>query len=374
MIGDDLCFSSNMSRKESLNIDKTTDIHIRKLIPIVTPAQVISEYKLSNDNVDFVLKNREEVRAILNGKDDRLLCIIGPCSIHDPKAAIDYAKRLAKLSLELKDELLIIMRVYFEKPRTTIGWKGLINDPDLNGNYDLAKGVRVARKLLLDILDNHLGIATEFLDPITPQYTADTVSWGAIGARTTESPVHRQLVSGLSMPVGFKNTVSGSLKAAVDACVAAKITHTFFSVNVDGQLVSAETDGNPDVHIILRGSADGPNYQPEFVDQALVEARLSDAPNATKHGVIIDAAHGNSDKNEIKEAVVIREIAERIASGEKGISGIMMESFIEGGKQDAAPLSTIVYGKSVTDPCVDWQTTSELLKLLAKSVQSFRKN
>lgn len=349
---------------------QTYDAHIRSLHKIEAPRIVIDEFKLSESNANFVIKNRQEISDILNGKDDRLLCIIGPCSIHDPSAALDYANKLAKVAHDYKDELLIIMRVYFEKPRTTIGWKGLINDPDINGTYDLAKGVRIARKLLIDILDRKIGIATEFLDPITPQYTADTISWGAIGARTTESPVHRQLASGLSMPVGFKNTISGSTQAAVDACVAAKITHTFFSVDFDGKLISAETDGNPDVHVILRGSQDGPNYQQKYIDEVLVQARLSDAPKATQNGVIIDAAHGNSAKNEVREYEVVKEIAQRIAAGATGINGIMIESFLEGGRQDAAPLEMLKYGQSVTDPCVSWELTQELIDSLSKAVKS----
>lgn len=349
---------------------QTSDLRIRSLDPVVSPQELMDELPLSDDKANFVLKNRQEVTDILEGKDKRLLCIVGPCSIHDPKAALDYAERLRNKAEELKEQLLIIMRVYFEKPRTTIGWKGLINDPDVNGTYDLGKGVRTARKVLLDILEKNIGVATEFLDPISPQFIADTVSWGAIGARTTESPVHRQLVSGLSMPVGFKNTVSGSLQAAVDACTAAKITHTFFSVNAQGQLISAETDGNQSTHIILRGSSKGPNYSSEFIEEALALARLGDAPKSAQAGVVIDAAHGNSAKNEVQEVVVLNEIADRIEKGEKGISGIMMESFIEGGCQNAAPLADLIYGKSITDPCVDWDTTSLILDRLAQASKS----
>jgi 3-deoxy-7-phosphoheptulonate synthase len=351
---------------------QTSDVHIRKLEHIITPNEVIKQYPLSKSQEQFVLKNREEISKVLAKKDHRLLCIVGPCSIHDVKAAREYAALLAQKAKELEGDLLVVMRVYFEKPRTTIGWKGLINDPDLDGTYNLAKGVRVARSLLLDIIDTGLGIATEFLDPITPQYIADAVSWGAIGARTTESPVHRQLASGLSMPVGFKNTVNGSTQAAIDACVSAKITHTFFSVDFDGKLISAETDGNPEVHVILRGSSSGPNYSQDVIEDTMARARLSDAPKITQNGVIIDAAHGNSGKNEVREAEVIHEIASRIAVKEEGIAGIMMESFLKGGNQESAPLPMLDYGKSITDPCIDWQTTSDLLDLLAKSVRQGR--
>ncbi|MDR0950446.1 MAG: 3-deoxy-7-phosphoheptulonate synthase [Candidatus Ancillula sp.] len=347
---------------------RTSDVRIRHLDPIITPSLLMDEFPLGKEREEFVIQNRKEVGDILAGRDNRLLCIIGPCSIHDPVAAFDYADRLSKKAAELSDQLLVIMRTYFEKPRTTIGWKGLMNDPDVNGTYDLEKGVREARRILLGVLDRKLGIATEFLDPISPQYTADTVSWGAIGARTTESPVHRQLASGMSMPIGFKNTVNGSIQAAVDACQAAKITHTFLSVNHDGRLISAETDGNNEVHIILRGGKNGPNYAPQFVEEALTLARLNDAPKTAQNGVIIDAAHGNSNKNEIREVEVVRELAARIKSGEKGLSGIMIESFIEGGNQSAGPLSSLIYGKSITDPCVDWDTSAALLDELAEAV------
>jgi 3-deoxy-7-phosphoheptulonate synthase len=352
----------------------TYDTRIRNLNPIVPPKDVLEKIPLTDAMERFVVKNRAEIENILSGSDHRLLCIIGPCSIHDPKAADEYATLLANKAEQLKDDLLIIMRTYFEKPRTTIGWKGLINDPDINGTYNIEKGLITAREVLVNVLSKNLGAATEFLDPITPQYTADAVSWGAIGARTTESPVHRQLASGMSMPIGFKNTTEGSIQAAIDATVAAKITHTFFSVNFNGQLITAETDGNPTCHVILRGDKNGPNYDAETVQEALSLARLSDAPASTQAGVIIDAAHGNSAKNEIREAEVVREIAGRIASGEQGISGIMMESFIVGGNQQAGPLKDLIYGKSVTDACVDWETSSDLLDLLAQSVREGRAN
>jgi 3-deoxy-7-phosphoheptulonate synthase len=348
----------------------TSDIRIRHLDPIFSPATLTAEFPLGDERAEFVLRNRKEVGDILNGKDNRLLCIVGPCSIHDPVAAVDYAQRLAKKAHEVQGELLVIMRVYFEKPRTTLGWKGLINDPDINGTYNIEKGLRTSRKVLLDVLDAELGVATEFLDPISPQFIADTVSWGAIGARTTESPVHRQLASGLSMPVGFKNTTSGSLQAAVDACVAAKVTHTFLSVNPDGQLISAETDGNDTTHIILRGQQSGPNYSAEHVQEVLTLARLSDAPRSAQTGVVIDAAHGNSAKNEIREVEVLNEIAERLAGGETGITGVMMESFIEGGTQDIAPLEMLTYGKSITDPCIDWDNTVRVIDNLAAAVRA----
>ncbi|MDR1447534.1 MAG: 3-deoxy-7-phosphoheptulonate synthase [Candidatus Ancillula sp.] len=351
---------------------ETSDLRIRKLTEILPPNDLLNEFRLNDEQASFIVQNRSEIVDILNGDDDRLFCVIGPCSIHDAKAAVDYAEHLAEKAREYEDKLLIIMRVYFEKPRTTLGWKGMINDPDINGTYNMEKGLRTARKVLLDVLNAGIGIGTEFLDPISPQYTTDTISWGAIGARTTESQVHRQLVSGLSMPVGFKNTTSGSIQAAIDACICASVTHTFLSVNNDGHLVCVETDGNDATHVILRGQNSGPNYYPEFVEEALSLSNLTQAPKTTQFGVVIDAAHGNSNKNEIRQVQVLNSIAERIANGEKGISGIMMESFFESGTQKAAPHQMLVYGKSITDPCVDWNTTAEVIDTLADAVASRR--
>ncbi|MDR2083164.1 MAG: 3-deoxy-7-phosphoheptulonate synthase [Candidatus Ancillula trichonymphae] len=351
---------------------KTSDLRIRTLTKILPPKELLDRFPITDKHAKFILQNESEIADILNGKDDRLFCIIGPCSIHDSKAAIDYANLLAKKAKEHEGELLIIMRVYFEKPRTTLGWKGMINDPDINGTYNMDKGLLTARKVLLDVLDAGIGIGTEFLDPISPQYTTDTVSWGAIGARTTESQVHRQLVSGLSMPVGFKNTTSGSIQAAIDACVCASVTHTFLSVDKRGHLVCAETDGNDTTHIILRGQESGPNYYPEFVREALSLANLTSAPRSVRFGVVIDAAHGNSGKNEIKQVQVLDSIAERIAGGEKGITGIMMESFIKSGTQKAASQQMLIYGKSITDPCIDWNTTARITDTLADAIKSRR--
>ncbi|MDU3533291.1 MAG: 3-deoxy-7-phosphoheptulonate synthase, partial [Alloscardovia omnicolens] len=309
---------------------------------------------------------------ILHGRDDRLLVIVGPCSIHDTKAALDYARRLQAVAEELREDICVVMRVYFEKPRTTIGWKGLINDPDLNGTFNIRKGMWLARKVLVDIVDIGLPTATEFLDPITPQYISDAISWGAIGARNTESQVHRQLASGLSMPVGFKNSTDGNVKVAADSCYAAANEHHFLSVNVDGSVISAETLGNPDCHVILRGSIHGPNYDVDSVAQALEYLQESNAPYAASHGLIIDASHGNSGKDEVQQARVVRNIAQRLAVGEQGISGIMMESFIQAGNQKAAPLEQLEYGKSVTDRCISWDDTNVLLHELAQAVRSRR--
>ena len=353
-------------------VPETVDVNIRQLDPIPAPRYFIKELPLTDAMRDLVLDSRSQIRDVLHGRDDRLLAIVGPCSIHDPKAAHDYATRLAALNRELGDRLLIVMRVYFEKPRTTIGWKGLINDPDLNGRFDIRKGMWLARKVLTDVLSLGLPAATEWLDPITPQYLCDLISWGAIGARNTESQVHRELASGMSMPIGFKNATDGSIKPAADSCFSAANEHHFLSINLDGQVISAETKGNPDCHLVLRGSSSGPNYDPVSVARALDDLKASKAAGPSNHGLIIDAAHGNCGKDEVVEAQVIEDIASRVAAGERGILGIMMESFLVGGHQDPAPLDQLVYGQSVTDACVPWDRTEQVLRKLADAVATRR--
>ena len=353
-------------------VPETVDVNIRQLDPIPAPRYFIKELPLTDAMRDLVLDSRSQIRDVLHGRDDRLLAIVGPCSIHDPKAAHDYATRLAELNRELGDRLLIVMRVYFEKPRTTIGWKGLINDPDLNGRFDIRKGMWLARKVLTDVLSLGLPAATEWLDPITPQYLCDLISWGAIGARNTESQVHRELASGMSMPIGFKNATDGSIKPAADSCFSAANEHHFLSINLDGQVISAETKGNPDCHLVLRGSSSGPNYDPVSVARALDDLKASKAAGPSDHGLIIDAAHGNCGKDEVVEAQVSEDIASRVAAGERGILGIMMESFLVGGHQDLAPLDQLVYGQSVTDACVPWDRTEQVLRKLADAVATRR--
>ncbi|PAU70190.1 phospho-2-dehydro-3-deoxyheptonate aldolase [Bifidobacterium italicum] len=353
-------------------VPETVDVNIRQLDPIPAPRYFIKELPLTDAMGELVLSSRRQIRDILHGRDDRVLAIVGPCSIHDPKAAHEYATRLAALNEELKDRLMIVMRVYFEKPRTTIGWKGLINDPDLNGRFDIRKGMWLARKVLTDVLSLGLPAATEWLDPITPQYLCDLVSWGAIGARNTESQVHRELASGMSMPIGFKNATDGSVKPAADSCYTAAFEHHFLSVNLDGQVISAETKGNPDCHLVLRGSSSGPNYDPVSVADALEALRASKASGPSDHGLVIDAAHGNCGKDEVVEARVVEDIASRIAAGERGILGIMMESFLKGGHQKPAPLDQLVYGQSVTDACVPWDRTEQVLRELADAVAARR--
>ena len=353
-------------------VPETVDVNIRQLAPIPAPRYFIKELPLTEQMGKQVLEQRAQIRDILHGRDDRMLAIVGPCSIHDPKAAHEYATRLAELADELKRDLLIVMRVYFQKPRTTIGWKGLINDPDIDGEFDIRKGMWLARKVLCDVVGMGLPAATEWLDPITPQYLCDLVSWGAIGARNTESQVHRELASGLSMPIGFKNATDGSVKPAADSCYTAAFEHHFLSINLDGHVIAAETKGNPDCHLVLRGSNHGPNYDAESVAAALRDLHESKAEGPSKHGLIIDAAHGNCGKNEVVEAAVVENIAERIAGGERGILGIMMESFLKGGHQAPAPLAQLEYGQSITDSCVPWARSEEVLRKLAQAVNARR--
>ena len=351
---------------------ETVDVNIRQLDPIPAPRAFLRELPLTEEMSDLVLRSRQEIRDVLHGRDDRLLVIVGPCSIHDPKAAREYAERLAAVNRELNDRLVIVMRTYFEKPRTTIGWKGLINDPDLDGRFNIRKGMWLARKVLTDVLSLGLPTAIEWLDPITPQYLCDLICWGAIGARNTESQVHRELASGLSMPIGFKNSTDGSIKAAADSCYTSAFEHHFLSINLDGRVISAETKGNPDCHLVLRGSSHGPNYDPESVAAALEALKASKASGPSEHGLVIDAAHGNCGKDENREAEVVEEIAARIAQGEQGILGVMMESFLKGGHQKPAPLDQLVYGQSITDACVPWERTEQLLRTLADAVTARR--
>jgi 3-deoxy-7-phosphoheptulonate synthase len=359
--------------EDEVDIDPIINRRVVELDPLPTPASVLKRYPLTEAERKLIVTSRNEIRRCLYGEDDRLLVIVGPCSVHDSKAALVYARKLSRLSAELKDRLLIIMRVYFEKPRTTVGWKGLINDPDIDGTYNIRKVLILARKILLEILGTGLPTAAEFLDPTSPQYTSDAVSWGAIGARNTESQIHRQLASGLSMPVGFKNATDGSVQVAIDGCFTAAQSHTFFGVDHRGRAAAVETLGNPDCHIVLRGSNDGPNYDVESVANAmrLIREELP-GDSAATHGVIIDVSHGNSGKDEHREIVVTHELAARIASGENDIRGIMMESFLVGGHQKPAPLKDLVFGQSITDGCLSWDDTESLLRDLAEAVDDKR--
>nr|WP_020573280.1 3-deoxy-7-phosphoheptulonate synthase [Actinopolymorpha alba] len=346
---------------------QTRDLRISHTRPLLSPALLQDELPLGEDAAAVVIRGREEVTGILAGDDDRLLVVVGPCSVHDRGAALEYAGRLAALAPELTDDLCLVMRVYFEKPRTTLGWKGLINDPDLDGSYNVNKGLRVARQVLLDVLAAGLPAGCEFLDPIIPQYIADTVSWGAIGARTSESQVHRHLASGLSMPVGFKNSTSGDVQGAVDAIGAASVSHVFTGITEDGVAAILATRGNPDCHVILRGGQTGPNYDATSVADALL--RLEKA--GLRERLVIDASHGNSGKDHLRQPVVAQEVAAQVAAGQRGIVGVMLESFLEPGRQNLVEgeADSLVYGQSITDACMGWDVTAGVLRELAQAVR-----
>lgn len=347
---------------------QTNDVHVLSFEPLQPPRELLAELPLGEHRAALVQRSRQEVRDVLTGRDDRLLVVVGPCSVHDTEAAMDYARRLAEAARRHQRELCIVMRVYFEKPRTTIGWKGLINDPGLDGTYDVHRGLRTARTLLLDILDLGVPVGCEFLDPTSPQYIADAVTWGAIGARTIESQVHRQLASGLSMPVGFKNTTDGGIQGAIDACEVGRNSHVFFGVDTDGRAAVVTTTGNEDCHVILRGGRTGPNYGPESVASTLAMTEKA----GLKHHLVIDASHGNSGKSHERQAVVSDEIAAQIAAGQHGIGGVMLESFIVAGRQDLDSGEPLVYGQSVTDACMSWETTEQTLATLAQAVTARR--
>ena len=346
----------------------TSDTRITGYEPLLAPAALLAELPLGASQATTVEQGRTEIRGVLDMADDRLLVIVGPCSVHDPVAALDYARRLAEVRRSLGDELLIVMRVYFEKPRTVTGWKGLINDPALNGSYDVHTGLRAARRLLLDIVELGLPVACEWLDPVTPQYIADAVAWGAIGARTTESQIHRQLASGLSMPMGFKNGTDGDAQVAIDGCRAAAAKHTFFGVTPAGAAAVVTTAGNSDCHIILRGGRSGPNYHPSDVTAALDAVTKAKLPRR----LMVDASHGNSEKDYRRQPIVAEALADQIAAGERGLVGVMLESFIEAGRQEPGPLDSLLYGQSVTDACMDLDTTAGVLDGLAAAVRKRR--
>ena len=344
---------------------KTDELRTSLIENLVSPAQLAKQIPLSKTTADFIIQSRKAIEAIISGEDKRLLVIIGPCSIHDTKAAIDYAERLKKLRDKYSNELLIVMRVYFEKPRTTVGWKGLISDPDLDKSFHVAKGLNLARQLLVDINDMGLPAGTEFLDMVTGQYISDLISWGAIGARTTESQVHRELASALSCPVGFKNGTDGNVKIALDAIKAASVPHVLYSPDKSGQMCIYRTHGNPFAHVILRGGK-VPNY-----DQANIEdtcKRLAQAD--LQQSIMIDCSHGNSFKDHNKQVDVARSIAEQIIQGEQSIFGVMIESFIEAGNQAVKADTPLVYGQSITDACVDLKASDEMLSLLAEAIKT----
>jgi 3-deoxy-7-phosphoheptulonate synthase len=338
---------------------RTNNLNVSGLTPLIAPADLKQVLPLSDEDAEFVAEARTQVQDILWNRDPRMMVVIGPCSIHDPRAALDYAERLASLNRELRDQLILVMRVYFEKPRTTIGWKGLINDPDLNGTHQISKGLGIARRLMLNITAMGLPVATEMLDPITPQYMADTISWGAIGARTTESQTYREMSSGLSFPVGFKNGTDGNLQVAIDAMGAACHPHSFLGINREGRTSIVRTTGNPDVHIVLRGG----NLKPNFAaaDIAEAEAKLDQA--GIKTSLMVDCSHANSLKDHKRQEAVMQDVMKQVAAGNGRIGSLMIESFLKEGNQKMADkLEDLEYGVSITDKCVDWATTERMLR------------
>lgn len=345
----------------------TDDLRIAGEKELLTPEQLLEILPITEAAADATATGRREIEAILGGKDDRLVVIVGPCSIHDPKSALEYAAKLKVLRDELSENLVIIMRVYFEKPRTTVGWKGLINDPDIDGSYNITKGLNLGRKVLLDINNLGLPAGSEYLDLITPQYSADLVAWGAIGARTTESQCHRELASGLSCPVGFKNGTNGNIKIAVDAMGAAKNPHHFLSVTKEGRTAIFESAGNPYCHVILRGGLE-PNYSTKHIQES---SQLMESAGL-KANIMVDFSHANSYKTPERQTEVSDDVSAQIAAGESRIFGVMIESHLVGGNQKVIEGQELTYGQSITDGCIDWQGTDKILRQLAFAVNQRR--
>jgi 3-deoxy-7-phosphoheptulonate synthase len=338
-----------------------TDYHV-----FPSPPDIVAAVRMPTTAAAHVARSRDQVRAVLNGTDDRLLVITGPCSVHDPQAALEYAARLAAMGLA--DELLIVMRAYPEKPRTVTGWTGLINDPNLDGSHDVCRGLREARQLLVGLATLGVPAACEWVSPAIPPYLADAVTWSAIGARTTESPIHRHLASSLAMPVGFKNGTDGDVQVAADACLAAASGHTFLGITPVGTIGLVTSPGNPDCHVVLRGGRSGPNFDPPSVARALKVIEGAGLPRR----VVIDAAHGNSGKDHRRQPEVARSVAAQVAEGEHAIVGVMLESFLVAGRQEPGDLTGLTYGQSITDPCMDFATTQALLEDLAEAVRQRR--
>tara|TARA_Y100001970_G_scaffold98563_1_gene123933 strand:- start:80189 stop:81241 length:1053 start_codon:yes stop_codon:yes gene_type:complete len=343
---------------------RTSDTRISDRNEVISANELLAEQPLSEKSTKVILDSRKQISEILHKIDSRLIVIVGPCSIHDPKAAIDYAVRLKEVSDKLNDDLHIVMRVYFEKPRTTVGWKGLINDPDLNDTFNINKGLKIARGLLREINDLGLSAGTEFLDVITPQYIGDLVSWGAIGARTTESQIHRELASGLSCPIGFKNSTYGGIQVAADAIGSSSNPHRFLSVTKEGKVAIFTSSGNKDTHVILRGGTE-PNYDEKNIEKTSEVLKASNLEET----IMVDMSHGNSRKQHKNQLEVSENICKQITSGERRITGVMIESNIEEGNQPNINKKDLVYGKSITDACINWADTEKILKNLAKSIR-----
>jgi len=347
-------------------VDSTSDLHVVETRPLMSPALIHRDLPLDQAASEIVSTTRKKIQSILHGNDPRILVIVGPCSVHDVDAAIEYAKRLAPLREKYSKHLEIVMRVYFEKPRTTVGWKGLINDPHLDDSYDINTGLRKARGLLLHLAKRGMPAATELLDPVVPQYIADLISWTAIGARTTESQTHREMASGLSMPVGYKNGTDGTATIAINAMQAASKPHHFLGINNDGHASIVSTTGNPDGHLVLRGGKNGTNYHLDAINLIIDELAKFNMPER----VMVDCSHGNSNKDFRRQAKVLRDVASQLKGGSKNVMGVMIEShLVEGNQKLNSDLSKLTYGQSVTDACINFSTTKILLEELAESVK-----
>jgi len=350
-------------------VAKVTNLRITDSVTLPSPVDLCEEISRNAEQKNLVRRTREELHGLIHGEDKRLIAVVGPCSIHDLKACREYAERFAKLAEEVKERVLMIMRVYFEKPRTTVGWKGMIMDPQLNGTCDIPKGLRIARTFLGEVLDLGIPTATEFLDPITPQYLADSLCWAAIGARTSESQTHRQMASGLSMPVGFKNATSGDLKAAVNGIIAATQSQTFLGITEDGHASAVTTGGNPDCQLILRGGADGPNYMSSNVELARIALNAVKAPTS----IMIDCSHANSAKDPSRQPDVLNDVLDQIKEGADAIHAVMVESHLKSGNQAfPRPADQLDYGVSITDGCIDWATSEACLRRAADVVDKVR--
>lgn len=347
-------------------MELTDNLNIVRFKPLTTPEQLKVELPETETAANLVADSRRQIEGILRREDKRQMLIVGPCSLHDEEATLDYARRLHKAQKGCSEQVLIVMRAYFEKPRTTLGWKGMLYDPHLDGSYDLDLGIRTSRKLLCEIAEIGLPCATEFLDPIVPQYLADLISWASIGARTAESQIHRQMASGLSMPVGFKNGTDGNLAVAIDAIRAASNPHSFLGIDRTGQVIVAETKGNPYGHLVMRGGSNGPNYASEYVAFAEVLLNKVHIPN----GIVIDCSHANSHKNYRRQRESLTDIADQIQTGTTCIAGLMLESFLGEGKQSIGAAGGLKYGVSLTDSCIGWDETEELIRYLADSVKN----
>jgi len=350
-------------------IFQTDDLRIQKLRPLIPPAILMEELPLGEQLSETIASGRSQIQRILRQQDDRLLLVVGPCSIHDPEAALDYARLLRDEAQAHAAELCIVMRVYFEKPRTTVGWKGLINDPHLDESFSINEGLRIARRLLLQVTALGLPIGCEFLDPISPQFIADVVSWGAIGARTSESQVHRELVSGLSMPVGIKNGTDGNVQVALDAIRAAQHPHRFLSVTKQGVAAIVATRGNEDTHVILRGGSSGPNYDAASIAAAVAKLAAAGLPQR----VMVDCSHANSGKDPARQPAVAQDLARQVGQGNPAILGAMLESFLVDGRQNVPANGEMIYGMSITDACLGWERTRPVFPILADAVRERRK-